>query len=167
MLDGDPLVQPPLDLTQLKKDARSARGGVRRLSPGTTALLRKNLGTIDALRAEGVTFAAIAEALAKQGVVQGTGDDQKPITTNRLTALYGQLKRTEAKRAGMRRARADAADPSPKHEQTRTGEPKIALSPELTPQASSDREDEQPPDEETIRRENLKRSQRFLKKPSK
>ncbi|MEH6720185.1 MAG: hypothetical protein V7704_14985 [Aurantimonas endophytica] len=130
-------------------------------------MLRKNLGTIDALRAEGVTFAAIAEALAKQGVVQGMGEDQRPITTNRLTALYGQLKRTEAKRAAKRLARTDFAGPTPKHEQTRTRDTKIALSPELSPQVSSDREEEQLPDEETIRRENLKRSQHFLKKPPK
>ena len=112
-----------------------------------------------------MTFAAIAEALAKQGVTQGEGENQKPITTSRLTALYSQMKRVDAKRSAGRRGRTDSIEPSLKDEQPHKVQRKVALAPELSPQPSPGRQEEQLPDEESIRRENLKRAQRFLKKP--
>lgn len=158
--------RPSLDTARLQKEARIANSGSRRSTLGTTALLREHLDEINALKAEGVTFAAIAEALGKQGVVQGQGDTQKPITASRLTALYSQLKRTDAKRAARRSARADAIVPPPRDEHPHKEKRKIALAPELTRKASSSTKEEPLPDEEAIRREGMKRAQRFVKKPS-
>lgn len=157
------MTTPPINSQQLKKDARLASAGSRRSTRGTTALLREHLEAIDALRAEGVTFAAIAKGLGKQGLTQGKDGNEKPITPSRLTALYSQMKRTDAKRAVARQGRTDAVEPPVKDERPAKKIRKVTLNPELNRQRSSDKDDEQLPDEETIRRERRERAQRFVK----
>lgn len=120
----------PLDPKKLRQDAKrlqSARPGsmIGRESTGTTRAVRTALPVIYQLRQDGVSWPAIAEALAAQGVVQGK--DRIPLTTNRLTALVSQIEQQEHKKASKagNRRRGDAVNPP--------AEPvkRLSLSPDL------------------------------------
>lgn len=126
----------PLDPKQLRQDARrlqNARPGtsVGRESTGTTRAIRTALPVIYQLRKDGVSWTAIAEALAVQGVVQGK--DRIPLTTNRLTAIVSQIEEQDRKKANKagNRVRSDA----PHH----PAEPvsRLSLSSDLTTRPAS------------------------------
>ena len=92
----------PLDPKKLRKDARRLQGArpdttVGRETTGTTRAIRTALPDIYDLRNDGVSWPAIADALAIQGVVQGK--DRIPLTTNRLTAIVSQIEEQERKKA--------------------------------------------------------------------
>lgn len=101
-----------LDLKRLKRDLdaqdREAVEGDARVKPsGAMATVRKHLPDIERLKAEGVTWVAIAAALARQGVRMRDG---RPLTGRRLTGLIDSIRRQDAGRreAGARRtSRAD------------------------------------------------------------
>jgi hypothetical protein len=99
----------PLDPKQLRQDARRLQDAcpVGRQSTGTTKAVRTVLPTVYQLRKDGVSWRAIADALAVQGVVQG---NRIPLTTKRLTAIVSQIEeqdREKANKAGNR-VRSDA-----------------------------------------------------------
>lgn len=109
------MIAVDLDLRRLKRDvARSqasrptgmAPGGRR--STGSMAVVRRHLPQLDALRAEGATWAEIAAALAAQGLTQG--EAQTPITAKRLTALVALVRKAEAKRSASIAKRTDRSD---------------------------------------------------------
>jgi hypothetical protein len=79
------------DATGLKKARR------RREGDGTMAAIRAALPVIYELRAEGVRWGDIADALCRQGLMQGKGKHRIPITTNRLTSLVTQIQRATSK----------------------------------------------------------------------
>jgi hypothetical protein len=121
----------PLDPKQLRQDARrlqDARTGttVGRESTGTTRVIRTALPVIYQLRKDGVSWPAIADALAAQGVVQGK--DRIPLTTKRLTAIVSQIEEQDRKKANKagNRVRRDA--PHHPAEPTR----RLSLSSDLT-----------------------------------
>jgi hypothetical protein len=99
----------PLDPKQLRQDARRLQDArpVGRESTGTTKAIRTALPVIYQLRKDGVSWPAIAEALAAQGVVQGK--DRIPLTTKRLTAIVSQIEEQDRKKANKagNRARSD------------------------------------------------------------
>jgi hypothetical protein len=102
----------PIDPKQLRKDARRLQNArpettVGRESIGTTRDIRAALPVIYELRKDGLSWPAIAEALAAQGVVQGK--DRIPLTTNRLTAIVSQIEEQERKKAARagNRSRSD------------------------------------------------------------
>lgn len=107
----------PLDPKKLRQDAKRLQAArppsaVGRETTGTTSAIRAALPVIYQLRQDGVSWPAIAEALAGQGVIQGR--DRTPLTTNRLTALVTQIEeqaRRKARKAGSR-ARADTVNQS-------------------------------------------------------
>jgi hypothetical protein len=121
----------PLDPKKLRKDARRLQGArpdttVGRESTGTTRAIRTALPDIYDLRKDGLSWPAIAGALAIQGVVQGK--DRIPLTTNRLTAIVSQIEEQERKKASKagNRNRSDVVQ--------RHAEParRLSLSPDLT-----------------------------------
>lgn len=112
----------PVDPKKLHRDALRLEKA-RQL--GTTNAIRQALPTIRGLRKEGVSWAAIATALAEQGLVQGK--DRTPLTTTRLTALVSQIEaqqRKKALRAGPR-DRGDTVERPAKHVK------RLTLSPDL------------------------------------
>jgi hypothetical protein len=118
----------PLDPKQLRQDARRLQDArpVGRESTGTTKAIRTALPVIYQLRKDRVSWPAIADALAVQGVVQGK--DRIPLTTKRLTAIVSQIEvqdRKKAKKAGSR-VRSDT--PHHSAEPTR----RLSLSSDLT-----------------------------------
>src|SRR6202022_909230 len=109
------MVRPhmPLDPKQLRQEARRHQNArpdttVGREGTGTTRAIRTALPVIYQLRKDRVSWSAIAEALAVQGVVQGK--DRIPLTTNRLTAIVSQIEEQDRKKASKagNRARSDA-----------------------------------------------------------
>ena len=151
------------DPKKLRKDAQRLQGArpettVGRESIGTTRAIREALPDIYKLRKDGLSWPAIAGALAIQGVVQGK--DRIPLTTNRLTAIVSQLEeqeRKKASKAGNRARRSDA--PNHPTEPAR----RLSLSSDLTSRPAS-------PDpipsstEEELRHAALKNIQNLLKK---
>ncbi|MGY4349740.1 hypothetical protein ACVWXM_006233 [Bradyrhizobium sp. GM7.3] len=83
----------PLDAKKLRHDAQR----IHEARAGTTKAIRGALPAIYQLRKDGVSWSAIAKALAEQGVVQGK--DGTPLTTNRLTGLVSQIEAQEHKKA--------------------------------------------------------------------
>ena len=110
----------PLDLKRLRHDVDPKRrpqapeGDPRAEPSGAMAVVRAHLAEIERLKAEGVTWVAIAAALAQQGVKLRDG---RPITGRHLTGLIDSIRRQDAGRrmaAARRAARADlTTDPSP------------------------------------------------------
>lgn len=128
----------PLDPKKLRRDAQRLQK-VRRPSligretTGTTKAIRDALPVIRQLRKDQVSWAAIAQALADQGVVQGK--DRVPLTAKRLTALVSQIETRERKKA-LKTGSRDRAD-TVKRGIERA--PRLTLSPDLVrPAEASD-----------------------------
>lgn len=102
----------PLDPKRLARDAKRAQAQrpdstIGRETTGVTRAVRAGLPVIRQLRAAGVTWAAIAEAMSAQGVTQGEG---QPLTATRLTAIVTQVEAQERRtveREARRRTRPD------------------------------------------------------------
>jgi hypothetical protein len=92
------------------------------------AIVRDNLQEIEALKAGGNSWVAIAAGLAEQGVTQG---DHQPLTAKRLTALIASVKRQAALRAVKAEARDQRRDLRPQRSQ-KSPEVPLRLSNELT-----------------------------------
>jgi hypothetical protein len=122
-LNRDPhLAYMSIDSKCLKKDSADAQAalaanGHARRRTGATALIEPVLPKIHELRAQKHSWAAIAGALAKQGVIQG--DDREAITGRRLTALIcainKRVRRQEERSAGRAKRRDLAALPKQMH----------------------------------------------------
>jgi hypothetical protein len=122
-----------LDLKRLSADIekhereRASDPGARCLT-GAMATVRDNLKEIEALKADGKNWVAIAAGLAKQGVTQG---DNQPITAKRLTALIASVKRQAANKAAKEALRANRKDLLPPPQLERRASP-VRLARELT-----------------------------------
>lgn len=166
-----PLDPKSLDPKRLARDAKRAQAqrpdtGIGRETTGVTRAVRAGLPVIRELRAAGVTWAAIAEAMSAQGVTQGAG---KPLTATRLTAIVTQVEaqeRRKAEREARRRARPDLTV-SP--EAISPNAPATSLPPSATPASPPARPAPPGPSaratEEEIRRAGLDDLHRLLKKP--
>jgi hypothetical protein len=122
-LNRDPhLANMSIDSKRLAKDCATAQAalaanghGLRRT--GATALIEPILTSILELRAQKHSWAAIAAALAEQGVVQGV--DREPVTGRRLTALISainkRVRRQEARLSGRAKRRDLAPLPANSH----------------------------------------------------
>lgn len=105
-----------IDSKRLTKDCASAQSnliesGHMRSGTGATALIEPVLPLIRELRAQKHGWAAIAGALAKQGVAQGA--DRQPITARRLTALIAAIDKRERRKQGRLAARTMRRDLAP------------------------------------------------------
>ena len=78
---------------------------------GATAIIEPVLPLIREQRAQKFSWAAIASALAAQGVVQG--GDRGPITARRLTALISAIEKRERRREARLSGRAKRRDLAP------------------------------------------------------
>ncbi|MEY9589789.1 hypothetical protein ABIA06_002080 [Bradyrhizobium yuanmingense] len=92
---------------------------------GATAIIEPVLPLIRELREQKFSWAAIASALAKQGVVQGV--DRRPITARRLTALISAIDKRERRRKTHMSGRAKRRDLAPLPASSQT----VALSADL------------------------------------
>ena len=106
----------PIDSKRLTNDCANAqamlaatRHGLRRT--GATAIIEPILTLILELRAQKHSWAAIAAALSKQGVVQGV--DREPITGRRLTALISAINKRVQLREDRSAGRARRRDLAP------------------------------------------------------
>jgi len=155
----------PLDPKRLVRDAKKAQTArpatmVGRETTGVTRAVRAALPTIRTLRAAGVTWAAIAQAMAEQGLRQ-KGD--RSLTATRLTAIVGQVEAQERRRsaAAAPRDRPDLAGavPAPRDP------PRPAHSPPREPApADPSNRPATHPSAEAIRRAGLAELNRILKK---
>jgi MoxR-like ATPase len=110
-----------IDSKRLTKDCASAQAtlaanGHALRRTGATAIIEPILPLIRELRARKHSWAAIAAALAKQGVIQGV--DREPITPRRLTALISAINKRERRRENCfagRARRRDLAPPANSH----------------------------------------------------
>jgi len=132
-LNRDPHVANMLliDSKRLTKDCATAQAalaanGHARRRTGATAVIEPLLPIIRELRARKYSWAAIAAALAKQGVVQGV--NQEPITARRLTALICAINKRVRRQAEKSAGRARRRDLAPAPQQTHT----LALSADLS-----------------------------------
>ena len=109
----------PLDPRRLARDAKTLEakrpaGAIGRETTGVTRAVRALMPAIRELREAGVRWAAIADALARQGVV---GSDGQPLKANRLTAVVDRIVQVERGKAAKTLARSGRADlsvpPSP------------------------------------------------------
>lgn len=154
----------PLDPKRLARDAKRAQAQrpdstIGRETTGVTRAVRAGLPVIRQLRAAGVTWAAIAEALSAQGVTQGEG---RPLTATRLTAIVTQVEaqiRRTAEREARRRTRPDLtvspeAVPSPEPPLAAPAAPALPSPVGSNPRAT----------EEEIRRAGLHDLHQLLKK---
>lgn len=108
----------PLDPRRLARDAKTLEakrpaGAIGRETTGVTRAVRALMPAIRELREAGVRWAAIAEALARQGVV---GPDGKPMKANRLTAVVDRIEQGQQRKVAkvqVRSRRPDFARPPP------------------------------------------------------
>src|SRR5674476_202493 len=105
-----------IDSKRLTKDSADAQAamaanGLARRRTGATAVIEPLLPLIRELRARKHSWAAIATALAKQGVVQGV--DREPITARRLTALISAINKRVQLRENRSAGRARRRDLAP------------------------------------------------------
>lgn len=158
----------PLDPKRLARDANRAQAkrpdtGIGRETTGVTRAVRAGLPVIRQLRAAGVTWAAIAEAMSAQGVTQGAGT---PLSATRLTAIVTQVEaqiRRKAEREAGRRSRSDLTLSSgllPPSHPAATSLPAPAAAPAPLPPSGSG----VPATEEEIRRAGLNDLHQLLKK---
>ncbi|MEN3214101.1 hypothetical protein PUR23_29405 [Methylorubrum populi] len=158
----------PLDPKRLARDAKRAQAqrpdtGIGRETTGVTRAVRAGLPVIRQLRAAGVTWAAIAEAMSAQGVTQGAGT---PLSATRLTAIVTQVEaqiRRKAEREAGRRSRSDLTLSSgllPPSHPAATSLPAPAAAPAPLPPSGSS----VPATEEEIRRAGLHDLHQLLKK---
>lgn len=145
-----------LDPKRLRQDAKRLQE-TRPPAAGTTGAVRAALPVIYQLREEGVSWPAIAAALAKQGVVQGK--DRVPLTTNRLTALVSQIQQQERKKRLRQdhRVRGDTTNRGVGRAQ------RLSLSPDLAPPTPVSKI-EPASTEDDLRRAALDKLQTVLKK---
>ncbi|MDV2988432.1 UNVERIFIED_CONTAM: hypothetical protein Q9R58_29555, partial [Methylobacteriaceae bacterium AG10] len=118
------------------------------------------LPVIRQLRAAGVTWAAIAEALSAQGVTQGEG---RPLTATRLTAIVTQVEAQErrtAEREARRRTRPDLTTSS-----EIVPPPELSLPDPVAPAPPAPAGSGAHATEEQIRRAGLHDLRQLLKKP--
>ena len=120
-----------IDSKRLTKDCANAQAamaanGLARRRTGATAVIEPVLPLIQELRARKQSWAAIATALAKQDVVQG--NDRKPITGRRLTALICAINKRVRRQAEKSAGRAKRRDLVPLPQQTHT----LSLSADLS-----------------------------------
>jgi len=157
-----------LDPKRLARDANRAQAqrpdtGIGRETTGVTRAVRAGLPVIRQLRAAGVTWAAIAEAMSAQGVTQGAGT---PLSATRLTAIVTQVEaqiRRKAEREAGRRSRSDLTVSSgllPPSHPAATSLPAPAAAPAPLPPSGSG----VPATEEEIRRAGLNDLHKLLKK---
>jgi len=121
-----------VDLKKLRRDASRLQktrpqSTVGRRTTGTMEAIRKALPTIYQLRREGISWPAIADALADQGLVQGKNRDR--LTTNRLTSIVTQLEAQAERQARKDAGRAIRPDVARDDRQTPA---KLSLSNDLT-----------------------------------
>jgi hypothetical protein len=123
-LNRDPHVANMLiDSKRLTTDCANAQAtlaanGHARRRTGATAVIEPVLPLIRELRARKHSWAAIAAALAKQGVVQGV--NREPITGRRLTALICAIKKRVRRQEERSTGRAKRRDLAPLPQQTHT-----------------------------------------------
>lgn len=116
-LNRDPHLQNmSIDLKRLKKDCADAQatlaaGGHALRRTGATAIIEPILPLILELRSQKHSWAAIAAALAKQGVVQGV--DREPITARRITALISAINKRQQRREARLSGRSKRRDLTP------------------------------------------------------
>jgi hypothetical protein len=103
----------------------AANGHARRRT-GATAVIEPILPLIRELRMQKHSWATIAAALAKQGVVQGV--NREPITARRLTALISAINKRVRRQEERSAGRAKRRDLAPLPQQTHT----LALSADLS-----------------------------------
>jgi hypothetical protein len=120
-----------IDSKRLTKDCATAQAALAandhvRQRTSATAVIEPLLPIIRELRARKHSWAAIAAALAKQGVVQG--NDRKPITGRRLTALICAINKRVRRQEERSAERAKRRDLAPLPRQTHT----LALSADLS-----------------------------------
>lgn len=124
------LANMQIDSKRLTKDctaADAARAGsdYPHRNTGATAIIEPVLPLIGELRAQKFSWASIASAFAKQGVVQGA--DRRPITARRLTALISAINKRERRREARLSDRSKRRDLAPLPASSHT----LALSAEL------------------------------------
>jgi hypothetical protein len=119
-----------IDSKRLTKDcvaaqAASADSLHAHRNTGATAIIELILPLIWQLRAQKFSWAAIASALAAQGVVQGS--DRRPIEGRRLTALISAINKRERRREVRLSSRTKRRDLAPMPPSSHT----LALSTDL------------------------------------
>jgi hypothetical protein len=151
-----------INAKRLTKDCSNAQSmlaasGRAHCGTGATAIIEPVLPLIRDLREQKQSWSAIAAALARQGVVQGS--DRQPITARRLTALIAAIEKRVRRQAERHRGRGLRQDLTPSPTQSHS----LALSGDLKPTkvATNTVSDS----EETIRRREFEdRVQSLMKK---
>src|SRR5664279_5032302 len=97
-----------IDSKRLTKDCVKVQAGLiasgrAHRGTGATAIIEPALPLIRDLRRQKHSWAAIAAALARQGVVQGA--DRQPITPRRLTALISAIEQRVRRQADHSKSR--------------------------------------------------------------
>lgn len=150
-----------IDAKRLTKDCGKAQSilaasnGASR-GTGATAIIEPVLPVIRDLRKQKHSWSAIAAALAKQGVVQGS--DRQQITARRLTALIAAIEKRVRRQAERQRGRGLRQDLAPSPTQPHT----LTLSADLKPTSTA--VDTVTDCEETIRRREFEDRVRSLLK---
>ncbi|RDJ20275.1 hypothetical protein DWF00_19950 [Bosea caraganae] len=103
-----------LDLTRLSRDVACLRkshpaglGPGGRPATGAMAIVRENLGRLEALHAAGFSWVDIAVGLAAQNVLHGSG---RPLTGRQLTGLIASVRRQQRRRETKATRRATRTD---------------------------------------------------------
>ncbi|MCW6506965.1 hypothetical protein [Lichenifustis flavocetrariae] len=147
------------------RDAKKAQAKrpaliVGRETTGATRAIRLMLPTIRELRASGVTWAAIAEALAEQKITQADGE---PLTASRLTSIVGQIEAQDARKTNREETRHPRSDNFPSLRRPADQMQRLRLAPELTADAEL-KEVARPTSEDEIRRAHYAKHRHLFKK---
>lgn len=154
-----------IDLKRLVHDAKKAQAKrpvalVGRETTGVTRAIRHLLPTIRELRTAGVTWAAIAIALAEQQVTQANGE---PLTASRLTSIVGQIKTQDKRKILLAETRRQRSVAPSLVGATASHKGRFKLAPELTARPEPE-EAARPSTEEEIRRAHYDKHRHLFKK---
>ena len=150
-----------INAKRLTKDCSNAQSalsaaGCGYRGTGATAIIEPVLPLLRDLRKQKHSWSAIAAALARQGVVQGS--DRQPITARRLTALIAAIDKRVRRQAERQHGRGLRPDLAPSQTRSHT----LALSADLKP--TSVAAETVMDSEETIRRREFEGLDSIFKK---
>lgn len=155
-----------LDAKRLMRDAKLAQAdrpgtAIGRETTGVTRAVRESVSVIRRLRAAGVSWKAIAQAMTAQGITQSGGE---ALTATRLTAIFSQVEARMGRPALDLARRERRSDLAPRAGETGPGASTASLADRMPDQPSDALQPGRPATEAEIRRAGLAELRKILRR---
>ena len=155
-----------LDAKRLMRDATLAQAdrpgtAIGRETTGVTRAVRESVSVIRRLRAAGVSWKAIAQAMTAQGITQSGG---KALTATRLTAIFSQVEARVGRPARDLARRQRRSDLAPRTGEMGAGASTASVADRIPDQPSDALQPGRPATEAEIQRAGLAELRKILRR---